>query len=295
MLCPPRPRDRLPRGQGREARVRARRVEALRRTASGSRPRTRSPRRSITATRSSADRRRRRLARQGPAHRSRGRVPRHDGRGRDGARRPTRDPHRLATTCGRCRGDRPRPRLPPAARETGAGRRVRRAAMLRDLFARDVELRVPLAQTFREEEDELIRLTSEQSRAARPARPDTRMRVTGCAGSGKTMLAVEQAKRLDRARRALGAVRLLQQRAAAAPLAERERDSGVAFWTVPQPLRPPRTPRRRSSCREYPLGEAPQSYFDDELPTRCRRDRRARAAVRRARRRRGPGPARRTG
>ena len=36
-------------------------------------------------------------------------------------------------------------------------------AMLRNLLARDVELRAPLAQRFREEQGELLRLTSEQA------------------------------------------------------------------------------------------------------------------------------------
>ena len=68
-------------------------------------------------------------------------------------------------------------------------------AMLRDLLAHDVELRAPLAQRFREEQDELISLTSEQAALLARMGKTRRMRVTGCAGSGKTMLALEQARR----------------------------------------------------------------------------------------------------
>ena len=64
-------------------------------------------------------------------------------------------------------------------------------AMLRELLARDVELRAPLAQRFREEQGELLRLTSEQAALLARSGKTRRMRVTGCAGSGKTMLALE--------------------------------------------------------------------------------------------------------
>jgi ATP:corrinoid adenosyltransferase len=67
---------------------------------------------------------------------------------------------------------------------------------LHELFAPTVELRVPIAEAFRSEEQELVRLTDEQARALRNLRRTRRMAVYGCAGSGKTMLAVEHAKRL---------------------------------------------------------------------------------------------------
>ena len=73
--------------------------------------------------------------------------------------------------------------------------------MLRELLARDVELRVPMAQSFAEEDDELVRLTAEQAALLGRLGRVPRMCVTGCAGSGKTMIALEQARRWRRAGR----------------------------------------------------------------------------------------------
>ena len=70
--------------------------------------------------------------------------------------------------------------------------------MLRELLAPTLEIEVPLAERFLEEEEQLIQLTHEQTHAAAAFGRDRRMAVSGCAGSGKTMLAVEQAKWLKR-------------------------------------------------------------------------------------------------
>jgi hypothetical protein len=67
---------------------------------------------------------------------------------------------------------------------------------LQELIAPTVELRVPMAAAFGEEEEQLVRLTEDQARALRSLRRSKRMAVYGCAGSGKTMLAVEHATRL---------------------------------------------------------------------------------------------------
>lgn len=67
---------------------------------------------------------------------------------------------------------------------------------LRDTLARDVLIPVPLATRFDEEERELIALTAEQAMVLRRLRRDTRMVISGCAGSGKTMLAVERGREL---------------------------------------------------------------------------------------------------
>lgn len=55
---------------------------------------------------------------------------------------------------------------------------------------------VPMATEFLEEEEQLVLLTHEQSALLSRFGRERRMVVTGCAGSGKTMLAVERAKRL---------------------------------------------------------------------------------------------------
>lgn len=73
------------------------------------------------------------------------------------------------------------------------------ADMMRELLAPDARIRVPLGERFLEEEEALITLTSEQSLALARLARNRRMVVHGCAGSGKTMLAVEHARRLARA------------------------------------------------------------------------------------------------
>ena len=67
---------------------------------------------------------------------------------------------------------------------------------LRELIVPTVELRVPMAASFGEEEEQLVWLTEEQAIALRRFWRFPRMALLGCAGSGKTMLAVEHAKRL---------------------------------------------------------------------------------------------------
>jgi hypothetical protein len=69
-------------------------------------------------------------------------------------------------------------------------------AMLRDLLAPTIEIEVPLATQFFAEDAALVELTREQAMLlARMAR-NPRMAIHGCAGSGKTMLGVEHARRL---------------------------------------------------------------------------------------------------
>jgi hypothetical protein len=67
---------------------------------------------------------------------------------------------------------------------------------LHELIVPTVELCVPMAEALRAEEQELVKLTDDQAIALRRLRRNPRMAVYGCAGSGKTMLAVEHAKRL---------------------------------------------------------------------------------------------------
>ena len=81
-----------------------------------------------------------------------------------------------------------------------AGARDRRLApdpeAVRDLLAPTFEIRVPMAEAFLAEERQLVELTREQALALRRLARNHRMAVFGCAGSGKTMLAVEHARRL---------------------------------------------------------------------------------------------------
>ena len=76
--------------------------------------------------------------------------------------------------------------------------RAQGAEALRSLLAPDVRIEVPMASEFLDEEEALITLTHDQAMLLNRFGRDRRMVVSGCAGSGKTMLAVEQAKRLAR-------------------------------------------------------------------------------------------------
>jgi len=67
-----------------------------------------------------------------------------------------------------------------------------------DLLAPTVAIRVPLGEQLLDEEAQLETLTAEQSHLLARMRRDPRMVITGCAGSGKTMLAVNHARRLAR-------------------------------------------------------------------------------------------------
>jgi hypothetical protein len=69
-----------------------------------------------------------------------------------------------------------------------------------DLLAPSVEIRLPLGEQLMDEAAHLESLTQEQSRALRQMRRNSRMVFIGCAGSGKTMLAVNHAHRLSNVR-----------------------------------------------------------------------------------------------
>ena len=133
-------------------------------------------------------------------------------------------------------------------------------------------------------------LTREQSLLlARMAR-NPRMAIYGCAGSGKTMLAVEHAKRL--AADGKDVLFVCFNVALARHLATTENARADHVLQLPPALPPLRLQGRPRRSR-VPDGEAPPEFFRDELPELLRRrDRRARRAVGRADRRRGAGPAR---
>jgi hypothetical protein len=65
-----------------------------------------------------------------------------------------------------------------------------------DLLAPSVNIRVPLGERLMLEEAQLESLTKEQARGLRQMRRNHRMVFIGCAGSGKTMLAIAHARRL---------------------------------------------------------------------------------------------------
>ena len=72
----------------------------------------------------------------------------------------------------------------------------RRLRALDDALAGPVELRVPLAGALRDGESRIERATAEQCRVLDMMRGNRRVAVRGGAGTGKTVLALEQARRL---------------------------------------------------------------------------------------------------
>lgn len=84
--------------------------------------------------------------------------------------------------------------------ETGFISDIGRAGIeeLIHLLSPSWQLRSPLAAVFQEEERELIRLTEQQFQLLDFLTGHRRVAIAGCAGSGKTMLAIEQASRLAR-------------------------------------------------------------------------------------------------
>lgn len=69
-------------------------------------------------------------------------------------------------------------------------------ALLERLFVHRDFARIPLGTAMRQEQPELLRLTQEQARQLDVLARQRRAAIAGCAGSGKTMLAVEKARRL---------------------------------------------------------------------------------------------------
>lgn len=71
-------------------------------------------------------------------------------------------------------------------------------SLLKSVLANDFVLRRPLALELEEDERELLRLTEEQYHVLDLLARQPRVAVAGCAGSGKTFLAAEKARRLAR-------------------------------------------------------------------------------------------------
>jgi Nuclease-related domain len=69
-------------------------------------------------------------------------------------------------------------------------------AVLDSVLARSFDLRAPLVFELRDEERQLYRLTEEQFRVLDLLARHPRAAIAGCAGSGKTFLATEKARRL---------------------------------------------------------------------------------------------------
>jgi len=71
-----------------------------------------------------------------------------------------------------------------------------RASLVTELLARSFQLRTPLGAELAYEDDRIIELTEQQMQILNFLANHRRAAIQGCAGSGKTMLAVEKARRL---------------------------------------------------------------------------------------------------
>ncbi|XAY07843.1 DNA helicase [Paraconexibacter sp. AEG42_29] len=138
------------------------------------------------------------------------------------------------------------------------------AAMLRELLAPRVRIEVPMATTFLDETEELVLLTHEQSALLNRFGRARRMVVYGCAGSGKTMLAVERAKRLaDEGQRVLfvcfnrGLREHLNTREGRDNLTFQTFHSVCVYWAR----------RAKIPLKDYPSGTTPPpEHWREDLP-----------------------------
>ena len=124
-------------------------------------------------------------------------------------------------------------------------------------------IEVPLAERFLVEEQQLIQLTYDETMLLRRFSRNRRMAVSGCAGSGKTTMAVEQAKWLTQ-ERGLDVGLVCFNRRLRDHLREREGGSGVDFFTF-HSLCVHLGHRAGVDVPKYD-GDPPQEYWDEELP-----------------------------
>ena len=134
---------------------------------------------------------------------------------------------------------------------------------VRQLLAPQVQITVPMAAEFLDEEEALILLTHEQSMLLARMRRDPRMVIRGCAGSGKTMLAVEHGKRL--ATEGKRVLLVCFNRALRDHLWATTRQKGLTIQNFHALCRQLAREANLEVPR-YPKDEAPQSFFNEELP-----------------------------
>ncbi len=136
-------------------------------------------------------------------------------------------------------------------------------AMLRDLLAPTAQIEVPLATQFFAEDDALVELTREQAMLLARMGRNPRMAIHGCAGSGKTMLAVEHAKRLaDDGRDVLF---VCFNKALAAHLHTSAKNPRITFSHFHR-LCARMAHKAEVELPEHPADATPQEFWDVTLP-----------------------------
>jgi hypothetical protein len=136
------------------------------------------------------------------------------------------------------------------------------ADMLRELLAPRFRIEVPLATAFDEEERELVLLTHDQALLLQRLGRARRLVVTGCAGSGKTMLAVERARELTGAGRRV--LFVCFNKALAMHLRAQAGFDGLDIFHF-HSLCMHWAKRAGVAVPSYD-GDAPQAFWDSELP-----------------------------
>ena len=150
---------------------------------------------------------------------------------------------------------------PDGAKQVGPG--ANGMKKLREILAPEIRIEVPMAERFIDEEEKLITLTHDQALLLQRHGREKRMVVTGPAGSGKTMLAVERAKRV--AAKDSDVLFVCFNRRLRDHLRKAEKNSGIYFNTF------------HGLCvalakrAEVPLsvdsgGPYDRAYFNEELP-----------------------------
>lgn len=150
---------------------------------------------------------------------------------------------------------------PAGAEPVGPGANGMRK--LREILAPNVRIEVPMAVRFLDEEEALVTLTHDQARLLQMHGRERRMVVTGPAGSGKTMLAVERAKRV--AAKGGDVLFVCFNRRLRDHLRRAEKDSGVQFHTF-HGLCTALAKRAGVSLSTDGGNEPGPGYFDEELP-----------------------------
>ncbi len=119
-----------------------------------------------------------------------------------------------------------------------------------------------MATLFDEEDRQLVELTGQQAALINHFGRDRRMVVTGCAGSGKTMLAVERARQLAAAGRRV--LFVCFNRALCAHLGDTVEADGLEFSTFHGLC--VHLARRAGVAPAKPEGTAPPEYWSHVLP-----------------------------
>jgi hypothetical protein len=135
-------------------------------------------------------------------------------------------------------------------------------AMLEHLLAPSFRIEVPMATLFAEEDKALVELTEEQAAILNHYGRDRRMAVTGCAGSGKTMIAIERARRLAQAGR--NVLFVCFNKALCKHLADSSKVDGLDFFTF-HGLCTRLAHRAEIELPKYE-GELPPEYWSSVLP-----------------------------